>query len=938
MFRLALLTATAIAAGAVSHAHADPQLGSATLPGARAGAVGDTLTVFGALANAGDTTATSCAPAVTGFSGSFAYRAVASDNQSFSAPQDTPVDIAAGQTQNFLLSFTAASPLEEEEVDLVFDCANAAPAPRIDGVNSVLITAETVAGADILPVIVTPSNDGVVRIPALGRAQAASIAAANIGAGGEVDVVVSADMGDLLGEPLSLAICETGSDGRCVDSFGNPAPTPPPPGQTAINARVGNSASTFSVFAYADREAGVRFNPDLSRVNVRFHEYEAPGLAPGGVSSPAIAARPDGAATELSGVSSAAQAPGRPPRANEFLPRGVFEAVFDTADGRGEGVLIAGPDGAIAGGFRLRQTEAPFAEFPFAVFGTAAPAATGRIRAEDARLYGLSSDTPSVPYTLRGPFEPDHYMEGALEPSAGSGQPRILFRGQWNTLSHQSLALASLSGPHQVIANGVPLGYANLDGGAIDGFLSDGSSMDANCLVTGSLTHADPVAQSNFLDAAVSITTAPGQAACTAAATGSGLGFRSDRPRPERGAVTRNVVTAYLEEPNRLGAVEAQFRPILDTGFTVRRVASGLSQALFVAGLPEAAGRILVVRKTGQVHIVDPVTGTVDPDLFMDVSGSISTAGEGGLVGLALAPDFSVGGSVYVYVTNPAGDTEIRRYATRAGDPDQVDPATLDVILTFDQPEAFHNGGWIGFGPDNFLYIASGDGGGVGDPYANAQNPNTLLGAILRIDPSTDAYPGDASRDYAIPAGNPYAAGGGAPEIWAIGLRNPYRASFDTETGDLIIADVGQGEVEEIDIIPAGVGGLNFGWPLREGTQPYEGGANSASFTGPVADYLHGTGPYRGNSVTGGYVYRGDIAALDGHYVFADFVRGNIWSIPVEYLDPARPVPAPGLIHRNQDFTPDAGAIGNVSSFGVDRRGALYIVDYDGEIFRIEAE
>ena len=937
MFRHTLLTATALAAGAFAVAHADPRIGAATLPAARSGNVGDTLTAFGVMANGGDMAATDCAPAVTGFQGSFSYRAVDPDNQTFSAPQDTPVDIGPGEARNFILALTPIIPLTERSIDLRFDCSNSEPAPAIEGVNSILLTARTAPGPDILPVIVTPSGDGVIRIAGQNRAQAAAIAAANIGAGGDVDVIVTADM-TLLGEPLSLGLCQTGSDGRCVDEFGNPAQTPPPAGQTTINAEIGNSAATFSVFAFADRGAGVRFNPDLSRVQVRFYERAQPPLAPSELASVSLAERPGLASAELSGVSTAATAPGRPPIAGEALPIGIFEAVFETQGERGEGVLIAGPEGQIAGGFDLVETDPPFGDVPLAVFGMAAPAAAGRIRADAARLYGLSSDTPAVSYTLRGPFEPDHFIEGSLDPVAAPDQPRILFRGQYDGLSSQTIARSSLSGPHQIIANGVPLGFANFTNGAFDGFLSDGDgSMDANCLVTGAFAHADPQSQANLFTTSVTFTTATGQTACALAATASGLGFRSDRPRHERGAMTRNVLSAFLEEPNQLAAVNAQFRPILGTGFQVRRVASGLTQALFVTGLPDASGRILVVRKTGQVHIVNPLTGLLDPDLFLDVSSSISTDGEGGLVGLALAPDFQASGTFYVNVANPAGDTEIRRYTTRNTDRDQADPASMNVILGYAQPQAFHNGGWLGFGPDGFLYIASGDGGGVGDPNANAQNPNTLLGAILRIDPSSDDYPADAGRDYAIPAGNPYAAAGGAPEVWATGLRNPFRSSFDPRTGDLYVADVGQGAVEEIDIIPAGQGGLNFGWPLREGTRAYNGGADSAAFTGPVADYGHGTGPYQGNSVTGGYVYRGDITALDGHYVFADFVQGNIWSIPVEYLDPDNPVPAPGLIHRNQDFTPDAGEIGNVSSFGTDADGALYIVDYDGEIFRIEA-
>lgn len=934
MFKAALLTATILTAGT---AYADPQLGASTLPNARAGSVGDTLTVFAVMANSGDTAGTNCAPKVSGFPGTFGFRAVSPDNQTFTAAQDTAVDIPAGGTQNFILSFAASEPLDEAEIDLGFACSNALPAARIDGVNTILLTARTGPGPDILPVMVTPSGDGVMRIAAQNRAQAAAVAAANIGDGTDTDVIVSADMGGLLGEPLTLGLCETGSDGRCIDEAGNPAQTPPPPGQMSINASIGSGASTFSVFAYADQGAGVRFNPDLSRVHIRFYTRETPPVAPEELASIALARAPELAGTELSSASSAATAPARPPIVGETLPSGIFEAVFETGEARGEGLVLFREDGAIAGGFGLEQRGAPFDDAALAFFGTAAPGSeAGRIRAENGRLHDLGEGGAET-YTLRGPFAPASHVEGVLDP-ADTENPRILFRGQFDSLVARDVPLTDLSGPYQLIANGVPAGYATLTSGSVDGEFASGESASANCLIDGSFTHADAQLQTNLFNAAMTIASSGDGPACNAVGELAGLGFEADWPSDRRGEVTGNILTAFLESPAGDGAAAVQFRPVLDTGFRVRRVTTGLSQALFVTGLPGSPARILVVRKTGQVHIVNALTGAVDSELFLDVSGNISAEGEGGLLGLALSPDFDTSGVFYINVTNTDGDTEIRRYTTQTDDEDQADPASMDVILTYAQPEANHNGGWIGFGPDNMLYIASGDGGGGGDPFANGQNPNTLLGAILRIDPSSDDYPADALRDYAIPAGNPYATGGGAPEVWATGLRNPFRASFDPATGDLYIGDVGQAAAEEVDIIRRGDAGLNFGWPLREGTQPYQGGADSDAFTGPVLDYPHGSGPYQGNSITGGYVYRGELAALNGHYVFGDFVNGNVWSIPVEYLDPDIPVPAPGLIRRNEDFTPDAGSIDNVSSFGTDQEGGLYIVDYDGEIFRIEPE
>jgi len=373
-------------------------------------------------------------------------------------------------------------------------------------------------------------------------------------------------------------------------------------------------------------------------------------------------------------------------------------------------------------------------------------------------------------------------------------------------------------------------------------------------------------------------------------------------------------------------------------GFRVARVGSGFDRPLFVAAVPDGSGRVFVVQQPGQIRILSPATGAVAATPFLDVSASTTTVGERGLLGFATAPDFLTSGTFYVFLTNVTGNIEIRRYRTLAGNRDQADPATADVILTIPHPgQSNHNGGWIGFGPDGFLYIATGDGGGAGDPPGNAQNRNVLLGKLLRIDVNSDAFPTDAGRDYAIPAGNPFAAGGGAPEIWAYGLRNPFRNSFDPATGQLWIGDVGQNAREEIDLMRASDGGANFGWNVVEGTANFTG-PPLAGFTPPIAEYLHGTGPREGNSVTGGYVYRGPVEALRGQYVFGDFVRGNLWSFPISRISLGITLASSQFILRNADFTPNVGAINNVASFGVDQAGNLYIVDYDGEIFRIEVQ
>jgi glucose/arabinose dehydrogenase len=369
--------------------------------------------------------------------------------------------------------------------------------------------------------------------------------------------------------------------------------------------------------------------------------------------------------------------------------------------------------------------------------------------------------------------------------------------------------------------------------------------------------------------------------------------------------------------------------------FRTRRVGAGFSAPLYLTGIPDGSGRVLVVQQGGLIRILDPAAGTVAATPFLNVSAQIATDGERGLLGLALAPDFNATGTFYVFLTDPAGRIQIRRYRTLAGNRDQADPATADTILDLAHPASNHNGGWIDFGADGMLYIAMGDGGGAGDTANNAQNLNVLYGKMLRIDPRSDAFPADPLRDYAIPAGNPFAGGGGLPEIWAYGLRNPFRNSFDPLTQNLWIGDVGQGAREEIDLMRPADGGANFGWRIMEGTAIFNG-VPIPGLVPPVAEYLHGGGPREGNSVTGGYVYRGPVEALRGNYFFGDFVSGNLWSIPIARIALGATVPSSQFALRRADFTPNAGAVSNVSSFGVDQAGNLYIVDYDGEIFRVE--
>ena len=368
--------------------------------------------------------------------------------------------------------------------------------------------------------------------------------------------------------------------------------------------------------------------------------------------------------------------------------------------------------------------------------------------------------------------------------------------------------------------------------------------------------------------------------------------------------------------------------------FVVRRVGTGFAAPLFVAALPDGSGRMLVVERAGRIRVLDPQTGAIAATPFVDITGQVSTDGERGLLGLALAPDYMTSGRAYLFLTAPDGAIQVRRY-TAGTDRSALDESSGDVLLSIPHGQfANHNGGWLGFGEDGLLYLATGDGGGGGDPLMNGQNRNSLLGKILRIDVSRDDFPNDPSRDYGIPSGNPFAGGGGAGEVWLFGLRNPFRASFDRALGDLWIGDVGQAAIEEIDRVPMGQGGLNFGWPLFEGTQPLQG-SNPAGITMPVAQYAHGTGPLEGRSITGGFVYRGPVESLQGLYVFADFISNNVWTVPISGLAPGSTASASAFTNRNAAFAPDAGTLARIAGFGEDETGNLYLVSILGDVFAI---
>lgn len=357
---------------------------------------------------------------------------------------------------------------------------------------------------------------------------------------------------------------------------------------------------------------------------------------------------------------------------------------------------------------------------------------------------------------------------------------------------------------------------------------------------------------------------------------------------------------------------------------TAVSVATGLAAPIFGASTAADSGAIYMLEKDeGRIVRVDLSSG--QKSTFLDIPNTdISAFGERGLLGMAFHPDYASNGRIFVFVTQPNGDLQVREYASAGGNPPVANATLVQTIITIPHPSfSNHNGGSLAFGPDGYLYISTGDGGGGGDPNNNAQNTNSLLGKILRLDVNSDGFPTDASRNYAIPSDNPFVGVAGADEIWDYGLRNPWRISFDAATGDLWIGDVGQGRIEEVDVHRADVdGGLNFGWRIFEGDLPYTG-----TGTGPFEDPIHVYNHSVGQSVTGGFVYRGPDPGLQGSYVFADFVTGKIWALiqrgtGVEVVDLSSRI-APG-------------GLGNISSFGVGADGELYIVAYSGSVYRLD--
>lgn len=351
-------------------------------------------------------------------------------------------------------------------------------------------------------------------------------------------------------------------------------------------------------------------------------------------------------------------------------------------------------------------------------------------------------------------------------------------------------------------------------------------------------------------------------------------------------------------------------------GYRWVEVARGLRSPVDLGYTPDGTGRLLILEQEGIIRLWQD--GKLASEPFLDLRARVGSRGsEQGLLGIAFHPKYAQNGYFYVNYTDRNGDTVIARFQANPPSANLADPASEKILLRIAQPYANHNGGAVVFGPDGYLYLGLGDGGSAGDPQNNAQSLTTLLGKILRLDV-------DGGDPYAIPPSNPYANGGGLPEIWAVGLRNPWRMSFDRQTGDLYIGDVGQNLWEEIDYLPNGASGeLNFGWKFLEGTHPYEGTPPpELTLIPPIYEYGHD----QGCSVTGGVVYRGrNLPEWNGVYFFSDYCAG--------WVDGLRQLPD-GTWQVQRLFRD----LGRVSSFGVDEQGEVYVIDHAGTVYRLEPQ
>ena len=346
--------------------------------------------------------------------------------------------------------------------------------------------------------------------------------------------------------------------------------------------------------------------------------------------------------------------------------------------------------------------------------------------------------------------------------------------------------------------------------------------------------------------------------------------------------------------------------------YELQSVVSGLTNPLDVQVPPDGSDRIFTVEQDGIIRVVQGGVLVAAP--FLDIRSRVTSGGERGLLGLAFHPNYASNRRFFLNYTRTVGgqlQSVVAEYQSSTTNPNVAD-STERILLTLDQPFDNHNGGQVVFGPDGYLYIGFGDGGSGGDPFGNGQNLDRLLGKILRIDV-------DSALPYAVPPDNPFVGQAGArEEIWAFGLRNPWRFSFDRINGRLFVADVGQDSFEEVDLVTKGG---NYGWNIMEGTHCFQPptGCDTTGLELPIVDYSHS----EGSSITGGYVYRGTLnPELRGLYVFGDFVTGRIWTLTET---------SPGMWTRALLLDTNL----NISSFGLDAAGELLVADYNGAVYRL---
>ena len=402
-------------------------------------------------------------------------------------------------------------------------------------------------------------------------------------------------------------------------------------------------------------------------------------------------------------------------------------------------------------------------------------------------------------------------------------------------------------------------------------------------------------------------------AACLAAVALIGCGGDDD-PAPSEEARSETVTAERgrtTEEPSAEGAQAGRLRLV-----SLGRFAS----PLYVTAPPTDRRRVFVVEQGGRIRVIRG--GQLVRRPFLDLSRLVLSGGEQGLLGLAFAPDYARSRRFYVHYTDRSGNTRVAEYRTRSGNPDLADPGSARIVLRAPGLEANHNGGQLAFGPDGLLYIGLGDGGGANDQHGrrgNGQSLGTVLGKILRIDPRPNG-----GRPYRVPTSNPFARRAGARgEIYSYGLRNPWRFSFDRETGDLAIGDVGQDGAEEIDFVERGRGsGANFGWRPYEGRSRIYDDEDAPGHIEPVLEKTHDGDGYC--SITGGYVVRDPrLPSLEGRYVYSDFCTGRIRSVRLR---------SGGAEGDRAERLP---RVGSVSSFGEDAAGRIYVTALDGPVYRL---